>query len=78
ELFAPNPTGGLSCSALLAYQPQGLAKGRPAAGYVAAFELHRDGASAAGCSGGDGTASPVAGALKHRLIGHHMSFPCFP
>jgi hypothetical protein len=45
---------------------------------VAAFELHRDGASAARSPGRDGTASPVTGTLERRLFGFHLLSPCIP
>jgi hypothetical protein len=56
-----------------------LAQGRAAAGDVAAFELHRDGAFAARRSAGDGTASPVAGTLKRLLFDDHFGIsPLLP
>ena len=65
-------------SALLADQPRRLAQGRPAAGDVAAFEQHRDGAAAARCPFGDGTAPPVAGTRQRLLFDDHgISPPCF-
>jgi hypothetical protein len=63
---------------LLADQPRRLAQSRPAAGDVAAFELHRDGASAAWSAGRDRTASPVAGTLERRLFGYHLLSPRSP
>jgi hypothetical protein len=45
---------------------------------VTAFEQHRHRAPAARRSGGDGTASPVAGTLVRLLFDHHFDFPLLP
>jgi hypothetical protein len=66
-------------SALLADQPRRLAQSRPAAGDVAAFEMHRDGPPAARHPRRDGTASPVARTLERLLfIDRHFGFPLLP
>lgn len=65
----------VGASALLADEPRGLAQSRPAAGDVAAFELHRHGASAARRPARDGAASPVAGTLERLLFDDHFGFP---